>query len=100
MCISFGFDKKYLILAYLLENHNNNKMSVNLEERKLNILEYLSELEDETIILQIENLLKPKVDFWEELSDWKKNNIKKGIHDFEKGKRIAYDDFKAKFFKK
>lgn len=38
-------------------------MQVSLESRKLSIIEYLAEIQDESIIQQIENLLKPNIDF-------------------------------------
>ena len=54
-------------------------MGVSLEARKLNILEHLAEIEDEAILLQIENLLQPKVDFWDELSEAEKASIQRGM---------------------
>jgi hypothetical protein len=65
-------------------------MSTNLEARKLSILEYLVELEDEAILQQIERLLKPKIDFWEELSSAQQQSIKKGIDQLKNGQRIEY----------
>lgn len=72
------------------------KMSASLEKRKLNIVEFLSELEDETVLLQIENLLQPKVDFWDELSNHDKAMIRQGEAELNEGKRIAFADFLAK----
>ncbi len=74
-------------------------MTVSLETRKLSIIEYMAELEDESILLQIENLLKPKVDFWEELSDVEKASIHKGIEQLDAGQRIGYEAFMAKYRK-
>jgi hypothetical protein len=75
------------------------KMSMSLEARKLNIMEYLAEVEDEAVLLQIENLLQPKVDFWEELSATEKASIHKGIEQLEAGQRIGYETFIAKYRK-
>ena len=44
-------------------------MSINLEKRKLSIVERLSETDDIAVILQIENLLNHNVNFWDTLSD-------------------------------
>jgi len=65
----------------------------NIEARKLSIIEYLAELQDEGIIRQIENILKPKIDFWDELSDEQKKTIKKGIEDLDNGKRTEFKEF-------
>ena len=64
-----------------------------LEKRKLSIIEYLAELNDESLLLQIENLLKPKVDFWDVLSEKDKAIIRRGENDLNEGKRIAFADF-------
>ena len=72
-------------------------MTVNLEARKLSIIEYLAELKDESILSQIENLLKPKVDFWDELTDTQKQGIQKGIEQLNNGDKVAYEDFIAQF---
>lgn len=74
-------------------------MSSDIEARKLSILEHLADLNDESIIQQIENLLKPKVDFWDELSEQDKANIKKGIQELDNGQRINFKQFIAKYKK-
>lgn len=65
-------------------------MSLTLEERKLLIIKRLAEMEDEAIILQIENLLQPRVDIWDELNDAEKAVIRKGVKDLEEGRRIPF----------
>ena len=67
-------------------------MNVSIESRKLSIIEHLAEVEDEAVLRQIENLLKPRTDFWDELSDREKAIIKPGLNDLEQGERI---DFQA-----
>jgi len=92
--------KKGTNFKRLLENnHKFSIMSLNIEKRKLGIVELLSETEDVAIILQIENLLKPKVDFWETLSEKERASIIKGMKDLEEGKRIPYKQFRDKFRK-
>jgi len=71
----------------------------NIEARKLSIIEYLAELQDESIIQQIENILKPKIDCWDELTPEDKKTIKQGIEDLEHGKRIEFKTFIAKYRK-
>jgi hypothetical protein len=74
-------------------------MNPRIEARKLNIIEYLAELNDESVLQQIENLLKPKVDFWDELSEDEKAIIKKGIKDLDNGDRIEFNQFIARYRK-
>ncbi len=70
-------------------------MTATIETRKLSIIEYLAELDDVSILLQIENLLKPKVDFWDELSDNDKALIRQGEAELNARKRVAFVDFLA-----
>ena len=68
-------------------------MNVSIETRKLSIIEHLAEVEDEAVIQQIENLLKPRTDFWDELNDREKAIIKQGLNDIEQGKRVDFQEF-------
>ncbi len=73
-------------------------MSQSIEARKLSILEYLADVDDEAIIIQIENILKPKVDFWDELTEEKKESIRRGEKDFEDGRKVSFKDFLEEVF--
>lgn len=75
-------------------------MDALLEKRKLIIIEFLADLQDEKIILQIENLLKPSTDFWDELSDAEKSSIERGISQFKQGQKQEYKDFLQTYFEK
>ncbi|NBC08626.1 MAG: hypothetical protein GVY26_15660 [Bacteroidetes bacterium] len=72
-------------------------MSADIERRKLSIIEHLAEVEDETVINQIENLLKPTVDFWEELSKEEQAAILRGKKDLEAGRKAAYETFMSNY---
>lgn len=74
-------------------------MHINLEKRKLDIVERLSETEDIAIILQIESLLNHNISFWDKLSEEEKKNIYKGIKDLDEGKRVPYQKIRDKFRK-
>lgn len=74
-------------------------MKSNIEARKLSIIEHLADLKDESVLQQIENLLKPKIDFWDELSEEEKTVIRKGIEDLEKGDRIEFNQFIERYRK-
>jgi hypothetical protein len=72
-------------------------MQSNLEARKLSIVECLVELEDEAVIQQIERLLKPKIDFWEELTEKQKESLKRGLSQLKAGNRKPYSEVLAKY---
>ncbi len=74
-------------------------MNATLEARKLSIIEYLAEIEDEALIQQIEALLKPSVDFWDELNESQKTSIRRGIEQLNNGQRTDYKRFIEDFKK-
>ena len=72
-------------------------MTATLEYRKKSIVAYLAEIQDEVLILQIENLLKPAIDIWDELTDAQKVTIRLGIQQLREGKSVDYQSFMAKY---
>ncbi|MCB0566639.1 MAG: hypothetical protein H6573_31925 [Lewinellaceae bacterium] len=74
-------------------------MSISIEARKLAIIERLAEMEDEIIISQIENLIQPKVDIWDELNAAEQELVMKGIKDLEEGRRVPLEDALNQFRK-
>jgi hypothetical protein len=72
-------------------------MIASVEYRKLAVIDHLAELEDDYILQQIENLLQPKHDFWNDLSSIEKNKIEKGLLQAEKGETINFEDFLTNF---
>lgn len=72
-------------------------MNANLEAHKLSIVEYLVELEDEAIVQQIERLLKPRVDFWDELLNAQRQSVRHGLAQLKNGQRTSYATFIAKY---
>ncbi|MCY7331033.1 MAG: hypothetical protein LH618_20935 [Saprospiraceae bacterium] len=70
-------------------------MNTTLEHRKQSILTYLAETQDEVLILQIENLLKPTIDIWDELTEKQQMIIRLGAQQLKEGKKIDYQDFIA-----
>jgi uncharacterized protein YlaN (UPF0358 family) len=68
-----------------------------VETRKHSILQYLAETQDEVVLMQIENLLKPSIDIWEELSDAQKTTIKHGIDALKNGQKVKFEDFMLKY---
>lgn len=70
-------------------------MTTTLKHRKKSIIAYLSDIQDEALILQIENLLKPFADIWEELTDAQKATIHLGVQQLREGKSVDYQSFRT-----
>jgi hypothetical protein len=68
-------------------------MIASIENRKLAVIDHLAELEDDYILQQIENLLKPKHDFWNDLNSQEKDKIEKGILQAKNGEVVDFESF-------
>jgi len=69
-------------------------MSVTLETRKFNIIEQLVGIQDETIILQIENLVQNDTgDWWDDLTETQQASIHRGVQQLGEGKSVDYRKF-------
>ncbi len=66
-------------------------MAATLEARKLNILEHLAEVNDEAVINQIENLLFPRHDWWQDLSEQERKVILNGVKQAKEGEKVAFE---------
>lgn len=75
-------------------------MANTLEARKLELRDLLAEVDNEGIILQLEMILKPQKDFWDELSEDDKASIEKGLEQLARGERIPYEEVIGKIKKK
>lgn len=69
----------------------------NILEKKLNIIEWLLKLKDDTIISKIELLQKTNVDHWDELTTEQKKEIEEAFTELENGKGIPHRQVMAKF---
>ena len=61
-------------------------------EIKLEIFRYIDSL-DNTKLRQVYDFLvkkDKKSDFWNELNEWQKNDIEKGLQDLEQGKKYDF----------
>lgn len=72
---------------------------MNLETRKLNIISWVSRLEDESIIKRIEKLKSPEVDWWATIDENEKSDIERGIQQADKGDVKTTDEVVSKYRK-
>ena len=72
---------------------------MNLETRKLNIIRWVSHLEDESIIERIEKLRSYGGDWWEMIDENEKANIKKGIIQADNGEVKTSEEVMSKYRK-
>ena len=72
---------------------------MNLETRKLNIIQWISHLEDESTIERIEKLRSDGGDWWEMIDENEKADIKKGILQADNGEVKSSEEVLSKYRK-
>jgi predicted transcriptional regulator len=72
---------------------------MNLETRKINIISWVSRLQDENTLSRIEELQSEKVDWWNSISDEEKAEIEEGIKQADGGEFKTTDEVLSKYKK-
>ncbi len=70
---------------------------MNIESEKKKIIEWISEIEDESTIEELKILRDVSVngsDLWDNLSEEEKKGIDEGIKDIDEGRIVSYEDVK------
>lgn len=71
-------------------------MSVSIENKKIELIQWLSTLNDQSMIDKLMQFReKEKTDWWNEISASEKKSIEKGIEDAENGKLTSHSNVKA-----
>tara|TARA_B100000508_G_scaffold59112_1_gene45865 strand:- start:512 stop:730 length:219 start_codon:yes stop_codon:yes gene_type:complete len=70
---------------------------MNIQTSKIELVKMILSIENDKFIEKItEFIQKEKVDFWNELSLSEQKEIKKGIKELNKGKKVEFNDFLKK----
>lgn len=70
---------------------------MNLETRKINIISWVSHLQDESMLSRIEELQSKKQDWWEMISDEEKAEIEEGVAQADRGELKSTEDVLSKY---
>ncbi|MEO9258009.1 MAG: hypothetical protein ABI207_06480 [Crocinitomicaceae bacterium] len=75
-------------------------MDINLQNKKIELIQWLSTLNDSSLIDKLMKLReKEKADWWLEISDAEKESIEKGILDADNEKIISHSDARKAYEK-
>lgn len=70
---------------------------MDIQTTKLELLKTILETENTDFIQRIADFVKKeKVDFWDKLALSEQSEIKQGIEELDKGKRVSYESFLKK----
>lgn len=70
-------------------------MDINLElqTKKLELIHWLSSIDDLRIIDKISKIRKEEKSWWNDISDAEKKMIEGGLKDIEDGNKVSHEDF-------
>jgi hypothetical protein len=70
-------------------------MDINLQNKKIELIQWLSTLDDQSLIDKLMKLRnKEKTDWWNEISTDELKSIEKGIQDADNGKLTSHSNVK------
>lgn len=70
---------------------------VSMDQRKLHLIEEITTLENEALILQLETLLFSENDWWLDLSERDKQSLQRGMADAQNGRVFPFEEVMAEF---
>ena len=69
---------------------------MNLETRKINLINWISTLQEENILERVEMIQKEKTDWWDTTSNRDKNAINEGIEQLDRGDHLTHAQVRSK----
>jgi hypothetical protein len=70
---------------------------MDIKAKKLDLIQWLIQLNDERLLRKIEAIQSEDADFWNELNEHEKQEIKKGLGELEAGQKHEYEQVISKF---
>ena len=76
------------------------KADLNLQIKKLELIQWLSTVNDVTVLNKIIDIQKQEnIDWWESISEEEKRSIEKGLQDADLGKLVSHSKVKKLYDK-
>ncbi len=69
---------------------------MNLEARKLNLINWISSIQEEETLNEVEKIQKEKADWWDKISRNDKKAIEEGLDQLNRGEFITHDKVRNK----
>ena len=70
---------------------------MDIKAKKLDLIQWIIKLNDEHLLKKIQALQAEDIDFWNELSEQQKQEIKKGIAELDAGQKHEYEQVISKY---
>lgn len=69
---------------------------MNIEARKINLINWISSLQDDTILEKLEKIQQKKDDWWDSVSENDKKAINEGIDQLDRGVYLTHEQVRSK----
>jgi hypothetical protein len=69
---------------------------MDLQAKKLWLIEWLLSVQDARILSRVESIVKESPDFWDDLSPEAKSSVEQGLNDYQTGKVFTSDEVKGR----
>lgn len=68
---------------------------MNLEARKINLINWISTIQDDDVLEKVEKIQKEKTDWWDTISDADKKAINEGLEQLDKGEYLTREQVRG-----
>jgi hypothetical protein len=69
---------------------------MNLETRKINLINWLSSVQEEDVLSKVEKIQKEKLDWWDSVRENDKKAINEGLEQLDKGEYLTRSEVRSK----
>jgi predicted transcriptional regulator len=73
---------------------------MNLESRKLNLINWISSIQEENVLTQMEKIQQETNDWWDNINSEDKKSIKDGLEQLDKGDYMTHSQVRTKIQEK
>lgn len=69
---------------------------MNIETRKLNLINWISSIQEDNILEKVEKIQMEKTDWWDTIDDKDQNAIQKGIEQLDNDEYLTHSQVRSK----
>lgn len=69
---------------------------MNTETRKINLINWLSTIQEDSILEKVEKIQKEKTDWWDTTSEKDKKAINEGLEQLDRGEYLTHSQVRSK----
>ena len=69
---------------------------MNFDVRKINLINWLTSVQDEDVLAKIEKIQKEKYDWWDSINENDKKAISEGLNQLDKGDYLTRSEVRSK----